>query len=397
MDKITKTIAEELNIKTTQVENTIKLIDEGNTIPFIARYRKEVTGGLSDEILRTFGERLTYLRNLETRKEEIVKSIDEQGKLTDEILQAVAIAKTLAEVEDIYRPYKQKKKTRATVAKSKGLEPLAKIIIEQKENRPILEIAKEYINIDNLSEEDKKNKEKVVATAEDAIQGALDIEINYFLSKMENKENKAIAGYEFYMGFIKDVKVIISKTLIGEINASTATTIGIINFKPDIIINQGIAGAYRENLHRGDIIIGEKCCNINAYKMPIKYEGEGSNPFEWELNKRAKDIKYGDIELVKLFEDELKNINKNKFYKGILGSGDAFNREYDRITWIRNIFNNDSEDMESIGCYSVCEKFNIPCIGIRIISNNELIHEEIDKENAIDLQKIIIDILNKIV
>ncbi len=229
------------------------------------------------------------------------------------------------------------------------------------------------------------------------IQGALDIEINYFLSKMENKENKAIAGYEFYMGFIKDVKVIISKTLIGEINASTATTIGIINFKPDIIINQGIAGAYRENLHRGDIIIGEKCCNINAYKMPIKYEGEGSNPFEWELNKRAKDIKYGDIELVKLFEDELKNINKNKFYKGILGSGDAFNREYDRITWIRNIFNNDSEDMESIGCYSVCEKFNIPCIGIRIISNNELIHEEIDKENAIDLQKIIIDILNKIV
>ena len=175
MDKIIKTIAEELNIKTTQVENTIKLIDEGNTIPFIARYRKEVTGGLSDEILRTFGERLTYLRNLETRKEEIVKSIDEQGKLTDEILQAVAIAKTLAEVEDIYRPYKQKKKTRATVAKSKGLEPLAKIIIEQKENRPILEIAKEYINIDNLSEEDKKNKDKVVATAEDAIQGALDI------------------------------------------------------------------------------------------------------------------------------------------------------------------------------------------------------------------------------
>ena len=175
MDKITTTIAEELNIKTTQVENTIKLIDEGNTIPFIARYRKEVTGGLSDEILRTFGERLTYLRNLETRKEEIVKSIDEQGKLTDEILQAVAIAKTLAEVEDIYRPYKQKKKTRATVAKAKGLEPLADIILEQKETKDINEIAKKYVNIDSISEEDKKNKDKVVATAEDAIQGALDI------------------------------------------------------------------------------------------------------------------------------------------------------------------------------------------------------------------------------
>ena len=175
MEKIIVKIAEELNVKNTQVENAVKLIDEGNTIPFIARYRKEVTGGLSDEQLRILGERLTYLRNLEQRKEEVVKSIEEQGKLTDEILQAVAVAQTLADVEDIYRPYKQKKKTRATVAKAKGLEPLAEIIIAQKETTPILEIAKEYINIDNLSEEDKKNKDKVVATAEDAIQGALDI------------------------------------------------------------------------------------------------------------------------------------------------------------------------------------------------------------------------------
>ena len=175
MDKIINIIAEELNIKPKQVEATIKLIDEGNTIPFIARYRKEVTGGLSDEILRDLGERLNYLRNLEQRKEEVVKSIDEQGKLTDEILQAIAICKTLAEVEDIYRPYKQKKKTRATVAKAKGLEPLANIIIEQKETTPILEMAKEYVNIETLSEEDKKNKDKVVATPEDAVQGALDI------------------------------------------------------------------------------------------------------------------------------------------------------------------------------------------------------------------------------
>ena len=175
MEKIIKTIAEELNIKEKQVESAIKLIDEGNTIPFIARYRKEVTGGLSDEILRDLGERLNYLRNLEQRKQEVINSIDEQGKLTDEILKAVAIAKTLAEVEDIYRPYKQKKKTRATVAKAKGLEPLAEIIIKQEEKTPIVEIAKKYINIESLSEEDKKNKDKIVATAEEAIQGALDI------------------------------------------------------------------------------------------------------------------------------------------------------------------------------------------------------------------------------
>ena len=175
MDKITNKIAEELNVKSTQVENAIKLIDEGNTIPFIARYRKEATGGLSDEILRNLGERLNYLRNLETRKEEIIKSISEQGKLTDELTVAIASAETLAEVEDLYRPFKQKKKTRATVAKAKGLEPLADIILAQKEETPIEQLAKQYINIDSLSDEDKANKDKVVASVDNAIQGALDI------------------------------------------------------------------------------------------------------------------------------------------------------------------------------------------------------------------------------
>ena len=171
MDKIIQTIAGELNVKYSQVEAAVKLIDEGNTIPFIARYRKEVTGGLSDEQLRELGERLNYLRNLETRKEEVVKIIDEQGKLTDEIMQSIAVAKTLAEVEDIYRPYKQKKKTRATVAKAKGLEPLAEIILKQEEQKDIKEIATEYVT-KNVEEVEK---DKIVETAEDAIQGALDI------------------------------------------------------------------------------------------------------------------------------------------------------------------------------------------------------------------------------
>ena len=175
MEKIINIISNELQVKYSQVENAIKLIDEGNTIPFIARYRKEVTGGLSDEQLRILGERLTYLRNLEQRKQEIIKSIEEQGKLTEEIVKQTEQAVTLAEVEDIYRPYKQKKKTRATVAKAKGLEPLAEIIKEQKETKDIKEIAKEYINIESLSEEDKKNKDKVVKNEEEALQGALDI------------------------------------------------------------------------------------------------------------------------------------------------------------------------------------------------------------------------------
>ena len=161
---ITKIIAEELNVKVSQVEAAVRLIDEGNTIPFIARYRKEATGGLSDEVLRELGERLTYLRNLEARKEEVKNAIENQGKLTDEIVNSLTLAKTLAEVEDIYRPYKQKKRTRATIAKEKGLEPLATIIYMQLEKRQIEEVAKEYIDA-----------EKGIETVEEALAGAKDI------------------------------------------------------------------------------------------------------------------------------------------------------------------------------------------------------------------------------
>lgn len=164
MNKIVEIIAQELQIKQSQVESTIKLIDEGNTIPFIARYRKEATGGLSDELLRNLGERLTYLRNLESRKEEVIKSIDSQGKLTQEIIKDLEKCITLAEVEDIYRPYKQKKRTRATIAKEKGLESLADTIIKQDESIDINKYAEGFINA-----------EKEVNSVEDAINGALDI------------------------------------------------------------------------------------------------------------------------------------------------------------------------------------------------------------------------------
>ena len=164
MDKIFKKIAEELKIREAQVEATVKLIDEGNTIPFIARYRKEVTGNLSDETLRDLDERLKYLRNLETRKEEIIRLIDEQGKLTDELTIKIASTMVLSELEDIYRPYRPKKRTRATIAKEKGLEPLSQIIYLQMEKNSIYDIAKEYID-----------EEKGVSNEDEAISGALDI------------------------------------------------------------------------------------------------------------------------------------------------------------------------------------------------------------------------------
>ena len=205
---INKKISEELGIKISQVEATVKLIDEGNTIPFIARYRKEVTGSLNDEILRNLDERLKYLRNLEERKESVIASIEEQGKLTEELKKSIEEAETLVLVEDLYRPYKQKRRTRAIIAKERGLEPLANIITLQMIDSDISEEAKKFIN-----------EEKEVNTVEDAIAGAMDIiaesisdeaEYRTYIRNTTFKEGKIVSTakdenaesvYEMYYNF----------------------------------------------------------------------------------------------------------------------------------------------------------------------------------------------------
>ncbi len=165
MADILNRLARELNIRQSQVESTVKLIDEGNTIPFIARYRKEVTGGLDDQVLRDLSDRLTYLRNLEARREEVLRLIESQGMLTDEISGSLAKADSLQEIEDIYRPFKPKRRTRASIAREKGLEPLAVMIYAQSLKKgSVEEIASAYIN-----------PEKGVETCEDALNGAMDI------------------------------------------------------------------------------------------------------------------------------------------------------------------------------------------------------------------------------
>lgn len=225
------------------------------------------------------------------------------------------------------------------------------------------------------------------------IQGAMDIEVEYLIKELQETEHKIIAGYEFSIGYSNKLKIVISKTLIGTINATIATTIGILSFKPDIVINQGIAGAHREKIHTGDIIVGEKCANINSYSMPKKGKGEKSNSLEWQPDKRAKEVKNADKNLVKEVYQFLKENSTNSVYQGTLGSGDAFNREVDRIHWISSTFDSLCEDMESIGVYTTCQQFHIPCIGIRIISNNEIIGEELDKEQAIKLQEMLLDFI----
>lgn len=205
---IAKVIAQELGIRAGQVEATVKLIDEGCTIPFIARYRKEVTGSLNDEVLRDLYERLNYLRNLEERKETVIASIEEQGKLTDELKKQILDAMTLVAVEDLYRPYKQKRRTRATIAKEKGLEGLANIIYLQMADHPIETDAQEYIS-----------EEKGVASVDEAITGALDIiaenisdeaEYRTYIRDITVKEGKLVTAakdaeaksvYEMYYDF----------------------------------------------------------------------------------------------------------------------------------------------------------------------------------------------------
>ncbi len=209
---INQKITEELGVKKWQVDAAVKLIDEGNTIPFIARYRKEATGTLDDEQLRKLHERLIYLRNLEEKKEQVLSSIEEQGKLTEELKTQIMAAETLVVVEDLYRPYRPKRRTRATIAKEKGLEPLAALITMQKLKQPVDEAAAEYIN----PEKEVNTVEEAIAGAKDIIAESISDEADYriWIRKMTTqrgrvisaaKDEKAESVYEMYYDFEEPV------------------------------------------------------------------------------------------------------------------------------------------------------------------------------------------------
>ena len=238
MDEIAKRLSEEFSLKEFQIENTIELIDGGNTIPFIARYRKEATGGLSDDILRELLQRLEYLRNLKAKKEEVIRLIAEQEKLTPEIEAAVAAAETVTEVDDIYRPFRPKRRTRATMAREKGLEPLALILLEQASDSPAAEsLALGYIDA-----------EKGVGSAEDALAGAMDIiaeqisdnadyrkdirALTYKNAQMSSKNTKEEESvYEMYYDFSEPVNKIANHRILA-INRGEKE--GLLSVKLDI-------------------------------------------------------------------------------------------------------------------------------------------------------------------
>ena len=203
------------------------------------------------------------------------------------------------------------------------------------------------------------------------IQGAMDIEIEWLLKEAINLEKITINNKDFYKGYINEIPVVISKTDIGTLNTAIATMAAIMEFKPLIIINQGIAGAHISDLHINDIVIGEKVANINTFDTEVKAFGEGSNSFDWSGHDWFPLSIDGNEDLIEVAKKiEYKN---GKVYCGVIGSGDIWNKEVDRINWIHEKYETLCEDMESIATYTVCDNFNIPCIGIRIISNNEII------------------------
>ncbi len=226
------------------------------------------------------------------------------------------------------------------------------------------------------------------------LQGAMDIEIEYFKKVIKNLKVLNLYGYETYEGEYEDYPIIISKTNVGLIESAVCTFCAITKYNPIAIISQGTAGACSKDIHKNDIVIGCECLNINSYITKGKSENEGILPLEWELLtfKEGKDelIKYkADEKLCKIAQSK-EEFAVGNVKQGIIGSGDVWNNEIDRIKWFNEKYGILCEDMETVATYSICKKMNIPVLGIRVISDNSILKEEYDRNVAIEARKIYI-------
>lgn len=225
------------------------------------------------------------------------------------------------------------------------------------------------------------------------IQGAMAAETDWLVSQLEHCEAVTVGGYRFWKGSCRDRELVVSRTEIGELNAACVTTLGILHFAPNAVINQGIAGSHSEEVHIGDVIVGESCIHINDWETQPKGRGEGTDPLSWSRGMVDPLLLPGEIALL---EGVLSaSYNGGKLIKGRLGSGDLFSREYDRILWLREECGHLCEDMESIAVYKVCQRLGVPCLGVRIISNNELTGEHYTPTVGEQLQKLILATLIK--
>ncbi|RKD32346.1 Tex family protein [Thermohalobacter berrensis] len=322
---ITLKLAKEFNLKKYQVENTIKLLDEGNTIPFIARYRKEQTGELSDVVLRELEKRLTYLRNLENRKDEVIRLIDEQGKLTEKLKKEIEKADTLQRVEDLYRPYRPKRRTRATIAKEKGLEPLAHIIFKQEvEDKDLEEIAKPFID-----------EEKEVNTIEDAYKGAMDIIAEWISDNADFR--KVIRDLTFKKGILTTKAADSSKKSVYEMYYDYSEPVRKIANHRILAINRGekekvlkvnIESPYDEiiNFLKKKVIKNDNAVTIKYLEESIidSYKRLIAPAIEREIRTTLKERAEKDA--IKIFSKNLKSLLMQAPVKGkvVMGFDPAF-------------------------------------------------------------------------
>lgn len=222
------------------------------------------------------------------------------------------------------------------------------------------------------------------------IQGAMESEICYYLEQecFQNIEKTVKNGFDFYVAQLGETEVILQFTKMGMTNATIATMTAIYEYKPDVIINQGTAGAQVKTLKSGDMVIGKQAVNVHSLEMVKRDFGEGMAPGEW-TGMQTEYID-ADEKMVQWMEQGIGTETKTgKVVTGILGSGDLFSKEKDRILWLNDTFENLSEDMESFAVYAACRECNVPCVAVRVISNNELLDEDYDPNTALELQRVI--------
>lgn len=230
------------------------------------------------------------------------------------------------------------------------------------------------------------------------LQGAMDVETDRAASQLENCREERIAGFRFWYGRYAGMDLVVSRTEVGMVSAAAATALGIQRFSPSLVLNQGTAGAHRSDLHVGDIVVGRTCVDIQSILMPKHGAGEGMEPTSWTLWDFDADtppvVLEGDARWAERFESA--PYAGGRVVSGRLGTGDVFNREYDRILWLRERAGEDCEDMESLAAYRVCRRFGAPCLGLRIVSNNELTGEPYRREVGEDLQDFILSVLARL-
>lgn len=227
------------------------------------------------------------------------------------------------------------------------------------------------------------------------LQGAMDVETDRTAERLEDRREETIAGFRFWQGRYAGLDLVVSRTGVGTVSAAAATALGIQRFAPSLVLNQGTAGAHRPDLHVSDIVVGRTCVDLHSALLPKRGAGEGMDPTAWTLWDFGADTPPAALEGDPCWAERFETAPYagGRVLPGRLGTGDVFNREHDRILWLRERAGEDCEDMESLAAYRVCRRFGVPCLGLRVISNNELTGEPYRREVGEDLQDFLLSVL----